>query len=120
MRSRPGCHLIICDICSRRSNTISDLFNEVLRMFSSMLADIRDVRDAHSITGGGNHYAYVLEQNDIQQTPQLSSRIPVTAISISGKEWRFPPEIQVDPTLQEAAGGSELLSRLLIRRGMRT
>lgn len=42
------------------------------------------------------------------------------SLSISGKEWRFPPDGQVDPALVEAAGGSELLARILLRRGVST
>ncbi len=42
------------------------------------------------------------------------------SISISGKEWRFPPEIQVDEKLLAVADDSPLLSKLLIRRGIRT
>jgi len=41
-------------------------------------------------------------------------------LSISGKEWQFPVDIQVDGKLVEAAGGSELLAKLLIRRGIKT
>lgn len=42
------------------------------------------------------------------------------SISISGKEWKFPPEIQVDEKLLAVADDSLLLSKLLIRRGIRT
>lgn len=41
-------------------------------------------------------------------------------VSVSKKAWKFPPEISVDPALVEAAFGSELLAKLLVRRGFRT
>lgn len=44
----------------------------------------------------------------------------LVAVSVSGKEWRYPPEIQVDEKLLEAAGGSSLIAKLLIRRGIST
>lgn len=39
---------------------------------------------------------------------------------MSKKSWKFPPEISVDASLIEAALGSELLAKLLVRRGLKT
>jgi single-stranded-DNA-specific exonuclease RecJ len=41
-------------------------------------------------------------------------------LSVTKKAWKFPPEISVDASLIEAAFGSELLAKLLVRRGLRT
>lgn len=39
---------------------------------------------------------------------------------MSKRSWKFPPEISVDASLVEAALGSELLAKLLVRRGLKT
>ncbi len=39
---------------------------------------------------------------------------------MSKKSWKFPPDISVDASLIEAAFGSELLAKLLVRRGLKT
>ncbi|MBI4534541.1 MAG: single-stranded-DNA-specific exonuclease RecJ, partial [Candidatus Melainabacteria bacterium] len=41
-------------------------------------------------------------------------------ISISGKQWRFPPEANLDAGLIEAAEGSSLLGKLLVRRNIKS
>lgn len=41
-------------------------------------------------------------------------------MSVSKKAWKFPPEISVDASLIEKAFGSELLAKLLVRRGLKT
>jgi single-stranded-DNA-specific exonuclease len=44
-----------------------------------------------------------------------------TTLAASGtREWKLPSEVLLDEKLVEAAGGSEVLAKLLIRRGIRT
>lgn len=42
------------------------------------------------------------------------------ALSVSGKEWRIPVDVSVDAGLIAAAGGSQLLAKMLLKRGIRT
>ena len=41
-------------------------------------------------------------------------------MSVSKKAWKFPLETSIDSALIEAAFGSELLAKLLVRRGIKT
>lgn len=38
----------------------------------------------------------------------------------AGKEWKFPAELEIEKSIVEAADGSEVLAKLLVRRGLRT
>src|SRR5208283_1159675 len=36
------------------------------------------------------------------------------------KQWKLPPELTVDPSIVDAAESSQLLAKLLLRRGLNT
>jgi single-stranded-DNA-specific exonuclease len=42
------------------------------------------------------------------------------ATQIAGKEWKFPAELEIEKSIVEAAEGSDVLAKLLVRRGLRT
>lgn len=95
-------------------------FNEVLKMKSSILAvEGASPDDPSGIAAGGSQSISAGSEGDIPCGRERISRFSVSP-SISGKEWRFPPDCQVDPALVEAAGGSELLARILLLRGVST
>ncbi len=89
-------------------------------MKSSILAlDGELTPESNGITAGGNTLIYESPRVDIPSGDENISRTAVT-LSISGKEWRLPPECELDLSLIEAAGKSELLAKLLVRRGVTT
>ncbi len=90
-------------------------------MTSSMLASDRELvrESALCIADGGSDSTYPVGPEHIRYLFDLCTGASVS-LSHSGKAWKFPPEIQVDDGLLEAAGGSLLLARLLVRRGIRT
>ncbi len=90
-------------------------------MSSSMLPDgvAAPLAEAGCGTSSNSRSAYpnrsCYNSIDIQAIAGAS-----VALSVSGKEWKFPPEIKVDEKLLEVADGSLLLSKLLIKRGIRS
>jgi single-stranded-DNA-specific exonuclease len=38
----------------------------------------------------------------------------------AGKEWKFPAELELEKSIVQAAEGSEILAKLLVKRGLRT
>ena len=89
-------------------------------MNSSILAlDDAPTAGTNGIATGGNASIYTSPRVDIPGGDENISRTAVT-LSISGKEWRFPEYCQPDSRLTEAAGNSDLLAQLLIRRGITT
>src|SRR5439155_19056012 len=49
-----------------------------------------------------------------------TKREAAVAVSISGKEWKLPPDFAVDDSLLQAAKGSSILAKMLVRRGVKT
>lgn len=90
-------------------------------MTSSMLAPEKDElsADKASIIPGGIRLTYRDGRPYIGCVCEVPAGARVS-LSISGKEWKFPPEIQVDEKLLQAAGGSLLIAKLLVRRGIKT
>jgi single-stranded-DNA-specific exonuclease RecJ len=89
-------------------------------MRSIMLAGAELMRPGPVVTSGGGegHIQRVTSVN--VRHIQGSCKGATVAISISGKEWRIPPEVSVDDTFLAAANGSGLLAKMLLRRGIRT
>lgn len=73
------------------------------------------------IACGGAVFVYEAHQCDISRIcdGDRGLALAISRESIS-TDWRFPSECQVSDALIEAAGGSELLARLLAKRGLST
>jgi single-stranded-DNA-specific exonuclease RecJ len=86
-----------------------------------MLADTNSSKSASKpgIISGGTESIAITDAINIYCISPSSSEAFVT-LSISGKEWRYPPEYQVDAALVNSAQASPLLAKLLIRRGVAT
>ena len=90
-------------------------------MLSSMLANTNSSERASKprIISGGSKSIAIVNPINISGISPWSSEV-IVALSISGKEWRYPPEYQVDETLVNSALASPLLAKLLVRRGITT
>lgn len=74
------------------------------------------------ITGGGAENVYRLLPGDMSDISAGDSEavLVIEKRGVLAKEWKFPDECEVEPAFVEAAGGSEILAKLLRRRGLTT
>lgn len=77
---------------------------------------------AHNIAGitdGGTHHLCVAGRNVYALRIACARGRDLATQIIMPKEWKFPSDADVDNSLVEAADGSEIVARLLMRRGLK-